>query len=116
MKTPKSYYPTRHHGCNPIHPVTSWSKVRGLIRAARRGDIIPPIIIEGLLGNGNMLSGTHRSAANDIMMMLAGDDPRAALIPVVALDDIIIDYDVVARERILDAIADLDYERLNDFF
>ena len=38
----ETYYPQYHLGCNPIHPVISWSKVRKLIRDARRGDSLPP--------------------------------------------------------------------------
>ena len=70
----KDYYPTYWSGCNPIHAVRDWCKVRRIIRDARRGAHIPPIIIEGDLGNGNLLTGTHRAAANDICMML-GQEP-----------------------------------------
>ena len=72
----ESYYPV---GVNPIHPVHRWSKVRSLVRAARRGDHIPAYAVVG----DNLLSGTHRAAANDIMEMLG--EPRR--IPVIDVDD-----------------------------
>jgi hypothetical protein len=71
------YYPTHWSGCNPQHQVRDWQKVRSLIRAAMRGDNIPPILIDGSLGNGNLLTGTHRAAANDIMLLLSERDGRA---------------------------------------
>jgi len=43
----KAYYPTMTKGCNPIHPVMDWCKVRKLVRDARKGHDINPIIIEG---------------------------------------------------------------------
>ena len=71
MKT-KKYYPNYWSGCNPPHHVKDWSLVRSLIRACKNGkaDTIPPIYIEGTLGNGNLITGTHRAAANDIITML----------------------------------------------
>lgn len=97
------YYPTLHLGCNPIHEVKDWLKVRNLIRAARRGDAIPPIVIDGQIGGGNMLNGTHRAAANDLMIKLGGDP----LIPVVSLDEIEV------SDELQDAIDNLDYERID---
>jgi len=102
----KKYYPTYHLGCNPIHPVIDWSYVRKLVRAARRGEVINPILIDGSIGNGNLLAGTHRAAANDLMLMLGGD----ALIDVVSLDDI------DASEELLEAVADNDYERIDELW
>lgn len=98
----KPYYPTRHLGCNPIHPVRDWAKVRKLVRDARRGAAIPAIVIDGDIGSGNMLNGTHRAAANDLLIMLGGE----ALIPVIGIEDVETDYPV----RLDRAIADLDYE------
>lgn len=82
----KKYYPTYYLGCNPIHEVKDWCKVRRLIRAARCGDKITPILIDGEVGNGNLLAGTHRAAANDIMVMLGDDENH--LIDVVSIDDL----------------------------
>lgn len=98
-----AYYPTYHLGCNPIHEVKSWSYVRKLIRAARNGKSINPILIEGCIGNCNLLAGTHRAAANDLMLMLGGE----ALIDVVSLDDI------EAPQELLDAVLDGDYEAID---
>lgn len=68
----KSYYPTYWSGCNPLHEVNNWAMVRSLVRACKNGqaNTIPPIYTEGELHNGILLTGTHRSAANDIIMML----------------------------------------------
>lgn len=103
MKAPKRYYPTYHHGCNPIHPVDDWCKVRRLIRAARRGDNIPPIITN----KGHMVTGTHRSAANDIMMML-GDDGH--LIPIMDMDDLPSEI----RDQAEELFSNDDFCGLND--
>ena len=104
MKTPKDYYPTYHLGCNPIHAVKDWAKVRKLIRDARSGADIPPILIDGPQHGGNMLTGTHRAAANDIIMMLGGQP----LISVVTLDDI------AASEELIAAVEESDYGRIDD--
>lgn len=79
----KTYYPTLHHGCTPIHAVKDWCYVRSILRAARKGVKIPPILIEGSINNGAMVTGTHRSAANDLSIMLGGE----ALIDVVSIDN-----------------------------
>lgn len=102
----KKYYPTMTTGCNPIHPVTNWAYVRKLIRAARSGADINPILIEGSIGNGSLLAGTHRAAANDLMVLLGGE----ALIPVVSLDEIEISDDLQA------ALDDCDYEMIDQIW
>lgn len=102
----KKYYPTYHNGCNPIHCVNNWCYVRSIIRARLKGVDIPPILIDGGIGNGNMLNGTHRSAANDIMVMLCYDEKY--LIDVVTLSDIDITDDLK------DAIDNNDYERIDE--
>lgn len=99
----KKYYPTYHLGCNPIHEVRNWAYVRKLIRAARRGDEINPILIDGTIGNGNLLAGTHRAAANDLMMRMGGDP----LIPVVSMDEI------EASEELKEAVENSDYEMID---
>ena len=99
----KRYYPTYHLGCNPIHEVRDWRYVRSLIRAARKGDKINPILIEGSIGNGNLLAGTHRAAANDIMMMLGGEP----LIKVVSTDEIDVSPELKA------AIENSDYSEID---
>ncbi len=99
-----AYYPTHWLKCNPIHEVRDWCYVRRLVRAARRGEVIPPVLIDGRIGGGNMLTGTHRAAANDLMMRLGGEP----LIDVVSIDDI----DV--PDSLQDAINNLDYEAIDD--
>ena len=79
MTTINTYYP---NGINPIHAVESWSYVRRLIRAAKKGEHINPILVD--VEGGNLLAGTHRWAANDIMTALGLD----CLIDVVTLDDV----------------------------
>lgn len=107
---PKHYYPTYWSGCNPIHEVRDWSKVRKLIRDARRGDVIPPIVIDGPLHSGSLITGTHRAAANDILCMM-GQEP---LIDYVNLDNVLESLDADAREELQDAIDSSDFGRIND--
>ncbi len=102
----KAYYPTYHLGCHPIHEVQNWSYVRKLIRAARAGEDINPILIDGEIGNGNLLAGTHRAAANDIMVMLGGE----ALIPVVSLDDI------DASSELIEAVENSDFGLIDELW
>lgn len=54
------YYPAKY---NPLHEVRSWQYVRQIARAAIRGDEIPAILVDG----DNLLAGTHRAAANDLL-------------------------------------------------
>ena len=103
------YYPTYWSGCNPIHEVTSWSLVRQLVRAAWRGEKIPPILIDGQLHNGNLLNGTHRAAANDILMMLA--ERHGTPMPLIAYE--IYDADM-ASDELQKAVDACDYERIDD--
>lgn len=98
------YYPTYYLGCNPIHEVNDWCKVRRLIRAARRGDKIPPIVIDGPRKSGSMVTGTHRAAANDIMVMLGGE----ALIPYVQVSDL------DNADEIYALLESGDYAAIND--
>lgn len=102
----RAYYPTHHLGCNPIHEVRDWSYVRKLVRAARRGEDINPILIDGEIGNGYLLAGTHRAAANDIMVMLGGE----ALIPVVSL------CDIEASSDLIEAVEDGDFGRIDELW
>jgi hypothetical protein len=99
----KDYYPVLHHGCQPIHAVHDWAYVRRLIRAARRGEKIDPIVISGEVGNGQMLNGTHRSAANDLIVMLGGE----ALIDVISVDE------MEVSDALADAIDSLDYDLID---
>lgn len=102
----KTYYPTHHLGCNPIHEVQDWAYVRKLIRAARKGDAINPILIDGEIGSGTLLAGTHRAAANDIMVMLGGE----ALIPVVSLSEI------DASSELIEAVENGDFRRIDELW
>lgn len=105
MYLDKSYYPTYWSGCNPIHEVVDWCKVRKLVRDALRGDKINPIVIDGNLGSGNLLTGTHRAAANDILMMLGKEE---------YLIDWVSIHDIVKTDDIIDALQDLDFDLLDD--
>ncbi len=102
----KAYYPTYHLGCHPIHEVKDWAYVRKLIRAARAGEAINPILIDGEIGSGALLAGTHRAAANDIMVMLGGE----ALIPVVSLDDI------DASSELIEAVESGDFYTIDELW
>lgn len=104
MKLPQHYYPTYWNGCNPLHAVMDWCKVRKLVRDAKRGDDIPPVLVEGF-GNGNLLTGTHRSAANDVMMMLGGEP----LIPAIELGDLSDDV----RAKIIEALEYDEYDLID---
>ena len=54
------YYPK---GYNPIHEVHSWGKVRGMVREIEAGNDVPAYLVDG----ENLLSGTHRAVANEIL-------------------------------------------------
>jgi len=74
--THRPYYPG---GNNPLHAVKDWRKVRSMIRALRRGEGLPMVYMDGKLGSGNWLSGTHRVAASEIRAKLDGVEPYADL-------------------------------------
>lgn len=79
----KKYYPREYA---PIHEVDDWSKVRSIMRSAMKGDEIPPILVDGTKGNGSLLTGTHRQAANEILDKLGkSEDSR---IPVTYLSEL----------------------------
>ena len=65
------YYPRRYE---PIHEVKDWGKVEKIVRSALDGDDVQPFLIDGQPGNGNLLTGTHRAAANDILRELDGPE------------------------------------------
>lgn len=93
------YFPCSSIGANPIHEVLSWTKVRSIIRAVRRGDYVPDFVIDGIEGSCNLITGTHRCAANDILEML-GDNRRVGF---VTLDEI------SPSEELMEAISHEDY-------
>ena len=84
------YYPA---GYNPMHEVQSWQYVRQIARAAIRGDEIPAILVDG----ENLLAGTHRAAANDLLERMG----YGRLIDAVELEDI---EDDTLRERLVEAV------------
>ena len=90
-------------GYQAIHEVRSWLKVRQIVRAVERGYPIPPYLVDGEHGNGNLLTGTHRAAANDLLSRRRG----ARLIDEVALDDL----DADDRTAILEA-AESDHAEI----
>jgi hypothetical protein len=83
----KPYYPG---GGNPMHAVNDWAKMRDMIRALRRGERLPVVYMDGQVGHGVWLSGTHRVAASEIKA--AEDSTR----PYVDLD--IFDINIWAEE------------------
>ena len=103
----KKYYPTYWSGCNPIHEVKDWSYVRKIIRARKAGKKIPPIVIDGDRHNGCILNGTHRCAANDLILMMGLDE--SLLVEYVTLDSIINDYD-----GLKEAVENGDYEEIDN--
>jgi hypothetical protein len=107
MYLSKNYLPTYWSGCNAFQAVEDWSKVRKLVRDAIKLCDITPILIEGEIGNGSLLTGTHRSAANDILKMLGKED---YLIPYIRLQDIEI------TEELQDALENNDFETIDILF
>jgi hypothetical protein len=106
----QDFYPT---SVNPIHPVNDWCKVRKLIRDARRGFAIPAFIVDG----ENLITGTHRCAANDIMIRLYEHrdmSPKPCLIDSVQFADM--DLDDETRERAIEAMENDDYSALDGMF
>lgn len=92
--------------CNEIHPVRSFAKVRAIARAVRRGESIMPYVIDGIPGNCNLITGTHRQAANMLLERM-GDKRR---VPFVALDDL---ADHPAMAEIANLIEDGDFAEIN---
>ena len=102
----KDYYPKN---VNPIHEVRDWSKVRSMIRSSVKGEDVPPIIRDG----DNLLTGTHRSAANDVIDMLIerGSLPKnTRKIPVEKFDPESVP-DWVKRD-----LENDDFRNIDDFF
>lgn len=100
----KKYYPTYWSGCTPIHAVNNWSLVRKLVKACINGqaDTIPTIYIDGDLNNGALLTGTHRAAANDIIMML--NDKNGTSIELIGYKSV---SDLLTSEQ-MDEVASLN--------
>lgn len=103
----KSYYPGYHSGLEPIHVVNNWKYVRSIVRAALKGDVIPPIFIFGSLHNGCLLAGTHRSAANDILTQIGRDD---CLIDYVEYDD------DIANDEMRYAVENNEYDLIDSLW
>jgi len=110
IKKSNNYYPTYWSGCNPIHPVKDWDYVDKLVKDSISGSKITPILIDGRLHNGNLLAGTHRSAANDVMLEDLNDNDH--LIPCVYLDDI--QYNNIdLYNRLINACNSDDYSEID---
>ena len=84
------YYPK---GYNPIHEVMSWSKVRSMVRAIESGIDVPPFLVDG----ENLLSGTHRAVANELLERRSRTTRR---IETIEFDDLA----EQERARVLDAV------------
>lgn len=68
---------------------------------------MPSIIIDGEIGNGNLIAGTHRAAANDLMDMLG--DSSDNRIEWVSLEDYLSGIDTSTASVLMDAISDNDF-------
>lgn len=104
----RKFYPK---GYNPIHEVNDWCYVRQIIRAARRGDSIPAFVVD----SENLLTGTHRCAANNIMEMLyeaRSMSPKPSLIDAVQFDDLDMDDDT--RDAIIEAMEYRNYDIVDE--
>ncbi|MEK7067700.1 MAG: hypothetical protein AAB956_01750 [Patescibacteria group bacterium] len=99
-------------GITPIHGVTNTRKVAALLRAAIAGDDIRPYIIDGVDGNGNLITGTHRAVVNDILEA-AG---FRRLIMTITLDDAMEALTAEARYDVGKMVDMGDFSRINDFF
>jgi hypothetical protein len=102
----KDYYPKN---VIPIHEVQDWSKVRGIVRALKRGEEIPPIVTEG----DQLLTGTHRSAANDLIDMLIQKKNLDPKTPKVGKMNAI--YDEVP-ENIRNQVENGHWDSLDEYF
>ena len=96
MKLPKKEYP---RGFAPIHEVKNWSKVRSIIRKAKK-EKIPLFLVSGTEDNGSLMTGTHRLMAKNIMDMLGIDSSN-------------IDYELLENREDKDKI--LEIFELEDF-
>jgi hypothetical protein len=95
---PRDYYPRNVH---PIHPVYDWRKARSMARAAIRGDEVQPFLVDGDI----LLTGTHRSAANDLLEML-GRTPRIGRVDISDVTD------VALRDKLKKAADEGDFDTL----
>ena len=102
----KDYYPKN---VTPIHEVEDWSKVRSIVRALRKGENVPPIVTEG----DTLLTGTHRSAANDLIDMLIERKNWDTKTPKVKR--VKVDYNTVP-EKIRNEVENGHWDSLDDYF
>jgi hypothetical protein len=96
------YYPK---GLNPIHPVRNWLYIRQIARAAIRGENIPPMLVDG----ENLLAGTHRAAANDLLERMG----YGRLIEAEDLEEI---ENENLKNAILAALEEDDYHEINSIW
>ena len=113
------YYPTAY-GNNPIHPVMDWDKVASIMQAAIDGVDVPHILIDGRwdsnqVTDGNMITGTHRAAAHELLID-AGMDDVASRIETDCIWDAIGRLEGSVAEEARDAMANNDYEAINNIF
>lgn len=91
-----------------LHEIDSWQYVRHLVRAALRGESIPPIINNG----GVAINGTHRLAANCLMDKLG--IACKYWIPVIDLEDFLFAHEYL-REELLEMVRSGLVENIDDF-
>ena len=114
----KDYYPTPY-GNNPIHAVTDWDKVASIMQAAVDGEKIPfmfGVWIDNQVENGNLITGTHRAAAHELLQMI-GEDEMARRIETdcihAAIERLPSDEE---KARATEALATSDFETLDEIF
>lgn len=56
---------TKAGGMNLPHDPHDEERIQYWMEAARRGDVIPPMLVDGTWNNGNVLDGVHRHEATD---------------------------------------------------
>jgi uncharacterized protein (TIGR02594 family) len=111
----RSHYPRT--GLNPIHEVHNWAKVRSMARKAINGEHVPGYLYDGLNGNGNLIAGTHRAAANELLDILGyGKRIKSANI-----NDVLDEpeaYGLSARnaDRLRQAAEDGDYRLIDEIW
>lgn len=94
-------------GFEPIHAVLDWAKVRRLVRASRKGAPIPPMLVDGAFGNGILLAGTHRMAANKILA--AANDECIKWVDLEDLSD-------ADRNVLAGAVEDQDFRSIDEIW
>lgn len=95
-------YPSHY---NPIHEVTDFNKMRQFMRKAIKGEEVPPILTDG----ENLLAGTHRASANDVLHDLG----YKVQIPSIDISEI---TDKNLKEKLLILAEDGDFRTIQEIW